>query len=50
MAMLIDAESSASVSALPPMIDRLLIPCRIFTDEAQAMEFLRSAAGPLSSE
>ena len=41
VAMLVDPESSAEVGPFPEVIHRLLIPFRIFTDEAEAMVFLR---------
>ncbi len=43
--MLIDPDSPAEVAGFPDVIDRLLIPFRIFTDEGEAVAFLRTHLG-----
>ncbi len=50
VAMLIDPGSPAETTGFPAVIDRLLIPFRIFTDEAEAVAFLRSKADPPPDE
>ncbi len=40
IAMLLDPASPADVGEYPAVIDRLLIPFRTFTDEAEAIAFL----------
>ena len=42
IAMLVGPDSPAYTGTFPPIIDRLLIPFRIFTDEAEALAFLHS--------
>ena len=41
VAMLVDPESPAEVGQYPQIIDRLLIPFRIFTDKTEALTFLK---------
>ncbi len=40
-AMLIDPESPPAVGGYPAIIDRLLTPFEVFTDEAEALAFVR---------
>jgi hypothetical protein len=42
VAMLLDANSPGDVGEYPTVIDRLLIPFRVFTDEAEALASLNS--------
>jgi len=42
VAMLIDPESPPTLGSYPETIDRLLIPFRVFTEEAEAVAFLRT--------
>jgi len=46
VAMLIDPEPSSEVGPYPDVIDRLLIPLKVFTDETEALAFLRADTGP----
>lgn len=41
IAWIADAESAPQLGAFPETIDRLLVPFAIFTDEAEALRFLR---------
>ena len=43
VAMLIDPESSVEVGPYPGVVDRLLIPLKVFVDEAEALAFLHAA-------
>ena len=43
IAMLVDPDSSVEVGPFPEAIARLLIPMRVFTDEAEALAFLRES-------
>lgn len=40
IAMLVDPDSPSEVGEYPAIIDRLLIPFRLFTDEEEALAFL----------
>ena len=46
VAMLIDPESPAEMGEYPSIIDRLLVPFRIFTDETEALTFLKQDHRP----
>ena len=50
IAWVVDAESSARLGAFPEVIDRLLVPFRVFTDEAEALAFLRGNTGSRPGE
>jgi len=41
VALLVDPESSVEVGPFPDAMDKLLVPVHLFTDEAEAMEFVR---------
>lgn len=41
-AVVVDAESEPKLGAFPPLLDSLMIPFRMFADENEALEFLRS--------
>jgi hypothetical protein len=42
VAFVIDAESSPTMTIYPEVISRLLVPVKVFTDEADALAFLRT--------
>jgi len=50
IAWVVDAESSPRLGAFPETIDRLMVPFRVFTDEAEALAFLRGDTGPQPGE
>jgi hypothetical protein len=41
VAMMIDIAATADVGPFPKLIDRLVVPYRIFEDEDAALDFLR---------
>lgn len=45
-AMLIDPASPPTTGPFPDLIDRWIIPFRLFTDRDEALAFLRSAGSP----
>ena len=50
VAFVVDPESSPRIGGYPEAINRLLIPFGVFTDEAEALAFLRDGAGLPQSE
>jgi hypothetical protein len=46
VALLVDAESKVNVGPMPEAVDRLMIPARYFTDEDEALVFLRRFRDP----
>ena len=46
VAMLVGPETSEHADTFPAVIDRLLIPFRVFTAESEALAFLGAYVGP----
>lgn len=46
VAVLVDAESAPVVGRFPQIIGRFIVPAELFTDEVEAMDFLRGFVPP----
>jgi len=49
-AFVVSPKSAPQMGAFPEVITRLLIPVEVFTEEAEALAFLRHPTGPRPSE